>query len=186
MKLHIGDPAPDFQVKDIYNKAISLSDYRGKKLLLSFYRNVACPFCNLRVHQLGKLHPTLQAQGLEMLFFFETPKKHILLSSFHSGLSPISIVGDPEKHIYKLYGVENSLLKSVATLLKSGAQEQLKEAKALGLDKFKDDTIVSKVLPADFLIDEQGIVRELYYGTATNDHLPIQQVKDFAALASAI
>ena len=52
MRLSPGQPAVDFSVTDIFGNRISLADYRGKKLLLSFYRYAACPFCNYRVHEL--------------------------------------------------------------------------------------------------------------------------------------
>jgi peroxiredoxin len=33
----VGDSAPDFTLKDNYDKEIRLSDYRGKKVLLSWH-----------------------------------------------------------------------------------------------------------------------------------------------------
>lgn len=35
--LNIGDPAPDFKVKDQNGREVSLSDFKGKKVLLSFH-----------------------------------------------------------------------------------------------------------------------------------------------------
>jgi peroxiredoxin len=36
-ELKVGDPAPDFTVKSIGLKEISLRDYRGKNVVLLFY-----------------------------------------------------------------------------------------------------------------------------------------------------
>ncbi len=36
-ELKVGDPAPDFTVKSIGLKEISLKDYRGKNVVLLFY-----------------------------------------------------------------------------------------------------------------------------------------------------
>jgi len=41
----IGKPAPDFTATDINGKAIKLSDYKGKIVVLESY-NSDCPFCN--------------------------------------------------------------------------------------------------------------------------------------------
>ena len=52
MRLQAGQAAPDFLRPDIGGKTIRLSDYRGRYLLLSFYRYASCPFCNLRVNNI--------------------------------------------------------------------------------------------------------------------------------------
>jgi peroxiredoxin len=45
MALEIGQPAPDFSGTDIYGKAVHLSDYKGKIVVLEAY-NSDCPFCH--------------------------------------------------------------------------------------------------------------------------------------------
>jgi peroxiredoxin Q/BCP len=35
--LNVGDPAPDFTLKSIGLKEVSLRDYRGKKVVVLFY-----------------------------------------------------------------------------------------------------------------------------------------------------
>lgn len=180
MKLQIGSTAPDFSTTDIYGKEVQLSQLKGKKVLLSFFRNLACPFCNLRVHQLNKLVPELKENGLEMIFIFETPKKFILISSLHSKLQA-TVVSDPEKKLYKLYHIENSTLKLIGSMFKSGFKAQMEMAKGLDLDKFEDEKKISTIIPADFLIDENGQIAHLHYGSAINDHMDMALIKDFAS-----
>ena len=38
MRIQSGQTAPDFEVRDIFGNPFSLTDFEGKKLLLSFYR----------------------------------------------------------------------------------------------------------------------------------------------------
>jgi peroxiredoxin len=180
MKLQIHSTAPDFSTTDIYGKAVQLSQLKGKKILLSFFRNVACPFCNLRVHQLNKLAPELKENGLEMIFVFETPKKFILISSLHSKLQA-TVISDAEKALYKLYHIENSALKLIGSMFKSGFKAQMKMAKSLDLDNFEDEKKVSTIIPADFLIDANGQIANLHYGSAINDHIDIAAIKAFAS-----
>ncbi len=45
MALEIGQPAPDFTGTDIFGKAVHLSDFNGKIVVLESY-NSDCPFCN--------------------------------------------------------------------------------------------------------------------------------------------
>lgn len=179
MKLQINSIAPDFSTTDIYGKEIQLNQLKGKKVLLSFFRNVACPFCNLRVHQLNKLAPELKENGLEMVFVFETPKKFILISSLHSKLQA-TVISDAEKSLYKLYHIEHSTLKLIGSMFKTGFKAQMEMAKSLDLDKFEDEKKVSTIIPADFLIDENGQIAQLHYGNAVNDHIEMAAIKKFA------
>lgn len=44
MKLKKGDKAIGFKTEDILGNKIDLEEFRGKKVLLSFYRGASCPF----------------------------------------------------------------------------------------------------------------------------------------------
>ena len=35
-------------------------------------------------------------------------------------------------------------------------------------------------LPADFLVDENGVIDSIYYGKDSGDHLPIDKIKAFS------
>lgn len=37
IKLEVGTPAPDFELKDANGNLVHLSDYRGKNVLLAFF-----------------------------------------------------------------------------------------------------------------------------------------------------
>lgn len=52
MRLTKDSLARDFSAPDITNTPVRLSDYRGKKIILGFYRNVECPFCSRRIHRI--------------------------------------------------------------------------------------------------------------------------------------
>ncbi len=36
--LHPGEPAPDFELRDVRGRPVRLSDYRGRPILLAFLR----------------------------------------------------------------------------------------------------------------------------------------------------
>jgi thioredoxin-dependent peroxiredoxin len=177
MKIEETSTAIDFVTTDIYGKQLKLSDFRGKKIYLGFFRNVSCPFCNLRVHQLTKLTGDFEKKGLKMIFFFESSNEILLRSSFHQGVSPIPLVGDPHRKIYAQYGVEASMLKMVSTFFTKGAMNDMRAGKALNLPEDKKAT--QSLIPADFLIDEKFIIRRAHYGKNLNDHIAIEEIKAF-------
>lgn len=181
MKLKVGDSAPDFIAKDIFDRDIIMSDLRGNKIFLAFFRNVNCPFCNMRVHQLSKKQNDLTKAGLKMVFFFESSTKHLQRSIFHREVSEVPLIGDPEKEIYKKYGIESSLLKTMSTFLNKGAFAKKKEGENFNVPEEKeknDDTLI----PADFLIDEKGKIVKVHYGKNVSDHLDIKEIENFAGL----
>lgn len=180
MKIFKGQKAVDFTVNDIYGNEIKLSNYRGKKILLGFFRNVSCPFCNLRVHELKKMKDDLDQKGLRMIFFFESKPDLLKQSIFHTEVSPIPLVGDPQKTIYSLYGVEPSLFKAISTVFKSGTMDAFKAGQALNLPK--DNEATQTLLPADFLIDEDFNIVNAYYGKDLRGHIPIAEIKAFVGL----
>ncbi|RAV99972.1 redoxin domain-containing protein [Pseudochryseolinea flava] len=185
MKLHDHQTAIDFTVADIYGNKISLSDFKGMKIHLGFFRNVNCPFCNLRVHQLSKMNKTFEAHGLKLIYFFESDSKLLRKSIFHQEISPIPLIGDPQKKIYGQYGVEASAFKMISTLFVKGTMKDLKASKALQLPAEKDKDATLTLMPADFLIDENFIIQKAHYGKNVNDHIAIEEIKAFAGIGVA-
>lgn len=180
MKLYAGTKAPDFEIQDIYEKKIRLSDYRGKKIVLGFFRNVSCPFCNMRVHQLMKMKAELDTKDVQMIMLFESHPKIILRSIFHQQISPIPLVGDPERRIYTQWGVERSMMKMVKTMFSSVNRQAMKDGNLLDLPKEKDKDASMTLIPADFLIDENFVIQKAHYGNNLNDHISMQEIKNFA------
>jgi peroxiredoxin len=49
----------------------------------------------------------------------------------------------------------------------------------------EDEKKVSSIIPADFLIDENGRIAKAHYGSAINDHIPIEYITEFAQASQA-
>jgi peroxiredoxin len=177
--LDINAPAPIFKLIDIFDREINLTAYKGKKVLIAFFRHAGCPFCNTRVHNLQKAHPELKAKGLEMIFFFESKKELLLSSNFHKTISPVPLISDPDKIWYDAYGVESSALKSAKSHFTSFFQKVF-EAKKKGLPVHwmsGDESI--KTIPAEFLMDERGIIRKVHYANGLRDRMSMEAITKF-------
>ena len=171
MKVELGSKAIDFNMKDIYGNTVRLSDYRGKKIILSFYRNVNCPFCNRQVHKVMSLGNRLKKQGVQLLFFFESSNEKLRSSTFHQGISPWPLIGDSEREVYNKYGVEQSTLKMMKTMFLANVNKAKKETAAYNLPEDKDASL--NLIPADFFIDEAFTVVRAHYGSHIDDHVDI-------------
>ena len=185
-KLELNTRAPHFSQVDVFDRTIDLNMYQGKKILVAFFRHAGCPFCNLRVHNLMKVHEDFKAKGLEMIFFFESKKDIILRSSFHQEISPIPLISDPEKKWYRRYGLESSARKSAVGHITSfvGTAIQAK-LKGLPLHPMADGESINTI-PAEFLLDESLIIRELHYSQRLSDRMKMDLIYDFAQRKPAI
>jgi peroxiredoxin Q/BCP len=172
--------APVFKLKDVYGRIIDLDQYRNKRVLLGFFRHAGCPFCNLRVHTLTRVHEEFKSKSLEMIFFFESKEQVILRSTFHQGVSPIPIISDPEKIWYNAYGLEPSRAKVIASHFTSFIQTAVK-AKLQGAPvHMMADGESFNTMPAEFLLDKDLTVKKLHYSESLNHRLEIGDIRNFA------
>lgn len=180
MHLQTNVIAPVFKLNDVYGKNIDLENYRDKKVLIAFFRHAGCPFCNIRVHALTKVYEELKSYNFEMIFFFESPERIILRSSFHQEVSPVPIISDPGKVWYNAYGLENSGYKSAASHISSFVQTAFK-ARSLGVPihmMAAGESIAT--MPAEFLLDKGLIVKQLLYSNRLNERMDIKDIIKFA------
>lgn len=178
MRLKAGDQAIDFNIKDIQGNSWHLEDFKGKKLMLSFYRYAACPLCNLRVHSLSRKYALYKEHGIEMLAVFQSPKENIIKYTGKRN-APFPMIPDPERKLYKQYGVESSMIglaKGFFTgtfllpkLLKSGIRP----------GKIDGDT---SLIPADFLIGPDLKIEKAFYGKDIGDHIPEKEIEEWLGI----
>ncbi|MEP3389929.1 MAG: peroxiredoxin-like family protein [Reichenbachiella sp.] len=172
--------APNFDVEDIFGNRINLRNYRGKRVFVGFFRHAGCPFCNLRVNKLESAQAQLKEKNMEMVFFFESTKIRLLASKYHTNIHTIPMVADPEKQYYNLYGVENSPMKSAKSHFMSLIQTAIKaKLKSLPVHWMADNESISTI-PAEFLIDENGVIRVVHYARDLTDELSTDLITQFA------
>ena len=170
-KLTQGNKAINFEMEDYLSKKIKLSDFKGKKVYLSFLREASCPFCNLRIHQLIKRHQEFKDKNIVVITFFASSKEEI---TNYAGKQqpPFFVIPDASSTIYEKYNVQQSTLGMIKTML-----NPVKMAKVMFSKFFNFKSVNSKpILPADFLIDENQLIYKAYYGSDFGDHLTFEEI----------
>jgi peroxiredoxin Q/BCP len=143
MELEAGNKAPDFTVNDQDGKPVSLSDYKGKKVVLYFYPRDNTPGCTAEACNLRDNYEVLQKEGYEILgVSTDDEKSH--RKFIEKQQLPFRLLADTEKEIHEKYGtwVEKSMYgkKYMGTARKT------------------------------FLIDEDGNIERVIGKVKTKDH----------------
>lgn len=176
MRLTPPCPSIDFQTQDIYGKPIQLSDFRGKKVMLAFFRDAACPFCNLRVYELTQKYQQWKEKNIEIIAVFSSPADEVRrYVAKHP--RPFRLVSDTDLNLYNQYGVEHS----ASALVKALVFKLPRIIRGILTGGYPQPNPNVKLVPADFLIDPMGKINGVWYGRDTSDHMPMKQVNQFIA-----
>jgi thioredoxin-dependent peroxiredoxin len=159
VRVQIGEEAPDFSIDSVNLGKVTLKDYRGQKLLLIFSRYFGCPVCQLEFDELSevlKFHPELKVIYVNQSSP-ESARK--FLEGKEVNFPIISALGIGEKYeLYELYGVGKLNPMALFEILQK-ARVARKFGKVHGANEG-----VETQRPANFLIDETGIVLLAEYG----------------------
>jgi len=102
--LKAGDQAPNFKAKDEHGNQISLSDYKGKKLVLFFYPKASTPGCTMEACNLRDNFHIFQEKGYEILgVSADSAKRQLNFKTKHE--FPYPLLADEEKTVINAFGV---------------------------------------------------------------------------------
>jgi peroxiredoxin Q/BCP len=138
-----GDAVPNFTANDEQGNSISLTDYKGKKLIVFFYPKASTPGCTVEACDLRDNYQALQAQGYELLGVSADSEKR--QANFKNKYAfPFPLLADEDKTVINAFGV-------------------------WGPKKFMGKEY-DGIHRMTFLIDENGVVERVIDKVKTKDH----------------
>ncbi len=150
MTLEIGSVAPAFTLPDADGNAVSLSDYRGKKVIVYFYPAASTPGCTTQACDFRDNMAALTSAGYVVIGI--SPDKAPALQKFIANESiPYTLLGDPEKDTLLAYG-------------------------AFG-KKMMYGKEVQGVIRSTFVIDEDGVLTHCLYNVKATGHVAMLKNK---------
>lgn len=103
-QLKAGDQAPDFSAPNEKNETVSLTDYKGKKLVLYFYPKDDTPGCTAESCSLRDGYGAFKAKGYEILGVSpDSVKKHVKFQEKYN--LPFNLLADESHAVSEAYGV---------------------------------------------------------------------------------
>jgi len=130
-----GDKAPSFSGTDQNGKKISLTDFKGKKLVLYFYSEAGSPTCTIESCNLRDNYGLLKKNGFEVLGV--SPDTQKVQKNFETKYKlPFPLIADTNHDVLEKYGVWD--------------QKKLFGREYMG------------VLRTTFIIDEKGTIVKIF------------------------
>jgi peroxiredoxin Q/BCP len=143
-RLSVGDPAPDFTLTSDTGEEVTLSELRGRKVIVYFYPAAMTPGCTMQACDFTDSLDALKAQGYEVLGV--SPDKPEKLAKFRTrDALTITLLSDPDKQVLTEYG-------------------------AFGEKKMYGKT-VQGVIRSTFVVDEQGNLEQAQYNVKATGHV---------------
>ena len=110
MKIKQGDIIDEITLPKPDGSIFNLSETKGKKVLLTFYRIAGCSFCNLEVNLLKNKHSEF-GKDFEIVLVFHSSVEFLNKQMKKHGPLPFTVLADPDSSYYKKYEIDRSMTK---------------------------------------------------------------------------
>ncbi len=102
--LEVGSKAPEFNAKNQQGEAVSLSDFKGKKVILYFYPKDNTPGCTTEACNFRDNYQALKKDGFEVIgVSVDGEASHQKFIAKHE--LPFQLLADEDHSIVEAYGV---------------------------------------------------------------------------------
>jgi peroxiredoxin Q/BCP len=143
-RLQPGDVAPAFTLPDADGTEVSLSDHKGRKVIVYFYPAALTPGCTKQACDFTDNLELLAGAGYEVIGI--SPDKPEKLAKFRDKESlKVTLLADPDKQVLESYG-------------------------AFGEKKLYGKTVVG-VIRSTVIVDEEGRVERALYNVKATGHV---------------
>ncbi len=148
--LKAGDTAPGFALKDPEGTVVSSADLLTEgPLVVSFYRGVWCPYCNMELQALNAALPRIREAGASLVAISPQSAPNSRKSVRTNNLE-FPILSDPRNEVAASFGLRFRLPDYLIELYKQLQNE---------LPAFNGDDSWTLPMPGRFVIGQDGMIR---------------------------
>ncbi|MGY1618291.1 thioredoxin-dependent thiol peroxidase [Geodermatophilus sp. SYSU D00691] len=144
VRLSPGDPAPDFTLPDADGTPVSLSSYRGRRVIVYCYPAALTPGCTTQAVDFTAAAGDLAEAGLDIIGISPDPPAKLMRFREKENLG-ITLVSDEDKAVLQAYG-------------------------AFGPKKLYGKEVVG-VIRSTFVVDAEGRVERAQYNVKATGHV---------------
>lgn len=142
--LEPGMPAPEFTLQDQDGVERTLSDFRGRKVILFFIPQAMTPACTMESCEFQEATGPLEAAGYQVLGVSRDAVERLRRFADRDGLE-YPFLSDPEAAVHRAYGAYGT--------------------------KNSYGRIIEGVIRSTFVIDETGLIEHSLYNIKATGHV---------------
>ena len=149
LKLNVGEKAPLFSLPNASNKRIAIADLLSRgRVVLTFYRGVWCPYCNLQLATYQRMLPLIKQASASLVAVSPMTPDH-----------SIDMVEKNALQFEVLSDIGNTIARRFTTVFKN-APAPIQAMSELGYDfyDYYGDESGDLPVPATFVIDTDGVI----------------------------
>jgi thioredoxin-dependent peroxiredoxin len=143
-RLTPGEPAPEFTLTSDTGSEVSLSDLRGRKVIVYFYPAAMTPGCTTQACDFTDSLASLEAAGYQVLGISPDPPEKLAEFRERDALT-ITLLSDPDKQVLTAWG-------------------------AFGEKRLYGKTVLG-VIRSTFVVDEEGRIEVAQYNVKATGHV---------------
>lgn len=145
---------------------------------IQFRRFAGCPVCSLHLRSFIARRDELTSAGVREVVVFHSTADAL---REHEGHLPFDVVPDPDKWLYRRFGVESSKLallhpRAWGTVLVAIARRSILVLQGKHALPPLNPPGGRFGLPADFVIDSSGRLAAVHYGRRADDQMSVDEV----------
>lgn len=145
----VGDMAPSFRLRDPEGNVVSSEELLQKgPLIISFYRGVWCPYCNMELQALQEALPEFEKLGASLVAISPQTAPNSRKSTRQNNLT-FPILSDEKGKVGEAFGLKFKLPDYLVDLYKSLKND---------LPTFNDDPEWTLPMPARYVIGQDGTI----------------------------
>jgi peroxiredoxin len=147
--IHAGDRAPEFTLKDQNGNDVSSADLLARgPLVITFYRGVWCPYCNIELQALNEVLPQIREHGANVVAI--SPQKQVnSRKSVRTNALDFPVLADVKGETGAAFGLRFALPDYLVQLYTKLGNH---------LPEFNDDPGWTLPMPARYVVGQDGVV----------------------------
>ena len=159
--LKIGDQAPNFSLKNYNGEEKTLGDYlKEGPLVLTFYRGLWCPYCNLQLASYNERLEDIKAAGGNLVAISSSGKEGLdaLNESEMPEEAKATVISDPDFDVLHDAGTQLGAAFGLTFELPD-SHKHLLEMMQLDVEKANGSNSYVFSDPATYIIDTDGLIK---------------------------